>query len=257
MSWFTVEKIDENTYALSEYGYRNALHSYLFIGQERAALIDTGMGIGDIQAVVAEITPLPVWVVTTHAHWEHTGGHSKFQEILVHEAEQPWLEKGLPFSIEQIRAYLSQPDCFTDGLPEGFDPAQYNPYRGSATQVLKEGDRIDLGERSLQVLHTPGHSPGHICLYEDASGYLVTGDLLYEGELRFGDPGADPEAYASSILHISNLPNIKRLLPGRYRLDIPPTMVRDTLKHLDWLRKQGLLRRGAGEFTFGKLQIKF
>ncbi len=79
--WFTIEKIDNNTYAISEYGHWEKMHSYLLIGKTYALLIDTGLGIGNIKKEVDLLTDLPVKVVTTHVHWDHIGGHSLFGDI--------------------------------------------------------------------------------------------------------------------------------------------------------------------------------
>ncbi len=73
--WFTVERVDADTYAVSEYRHWEEPHCYLLLGRERAALIDTGLGVGDIRAVVERLTDLPVTVLTTHVHWDHIGGH--------------------------------------------------------------------------------------------------------------------------------------------------------------------------------------
>ena len=73
--WFTVDQIDSATFAVSEWGHWEEVHAYLVVGSERAALIDTGTGIDSIKQVVDQLTRLPVVVLTTHAHWDHTGGH--------------------------------------------------------------------------------------------------------------------------------------------------------------------------------------
>ena len=79
--WFTVEEIDASTYGIAEYGQWMKVHSHLFIGDEMAILADTGLGVGNIRAVVESLTRLPVKVVTTHAHWDHTGGHHLFDQF--------------------------------------------------------------------------------------------------------------------------------------------------------------------------------
>jgi hypothetical protein len=63
-SWFTVERIDDATYAISEYGHWEQAHAYLAIGDERSALIDSGLGIGDIGAVVRRISTTPIITLT-------------------------------------------------------------------------------------------------------------------------------------------------------------------------------------------------
>ena len=86
--WFTVERIDAQTFAISEYKHREETHCYLLCGRERALLIDTGLGVANIKIVVDNLTSLPVMVVTTHVHWDHIGGHRYFGNIAVHELEK-------------------------------------------------------------------------------------------------------------------------------------------------------------------------
>ncbi len=76
-----------------------------------------------------------------------------------------------------------------DPVPGGFDAVGWRlPPMPAAT--VDDGDRIDLGNRVLTVLHTPGHSPGHLCLFEEAGGLLFAADAIYEGELFDSIPGA-------------------------------------------------------------------
>lgn len=106
MSWFTVERIDCDTYAISEYGHWEETHSYLLCGSERAVLIDTGLGVADIRAVVERLTGLPVLVLTTHVHWDHIGGHQFFPEFAVHEAEAGWISEKFPLPLAAVKANL-------------------------------------------------------------------------------------------------------------------------------------------------------
>ena len=79
--WFTVEKIDSQTFAISEYKHWEETHCYLLCGEESAVLIDTGLGVSNIREIVDSLTKLPVMVVTTHIHWDHIGGHKYFDNI--------------------------------------------------------------------------------------------------------------------------------------------------------------------------------
>lgn len=69
--WFTIDRIDEDTYAISEYRHREETHCYLLNGTERSLLIDTGLGICNISKVVSELTDKPVTAIATHIHWDH------------------------------------------------------------------------------------------------------------------------------------------------------------------------------------------
>ena len=94
--WFTVEQVDPQTFVLSEYGHWEETHCYLLCGNESALLIDTGLGVSNIRAVVSRLTTLPVLAVTTHAHWDHIGGHRYFAQIAVHHLEKDWLSVRFP-----------------------------------------------------------------------------------------------------------------------------------------------------------------
>ena len=90
-SWFTVEEIDAQTFAISEYKHWEETHCYLLCGQKMAMLIDTGLGVSNIKKITDGLTKLPIIVVTTHVHWDHIGGHSYFDYIAVHELKKDWL----------------------------------------------------------------------------------------------------------------------------------------------------------------------
>lgn len=187
-----MERLDGDTAAISEYRRREETHCYLLCGRERAALIDTGLGAADLRGVVEQLTALPVTVLTTHAHWDHTGGHGAFSRIAVHKAEKDWLSGHFPLPLSAVRQQLCAP-CRE--LPPGFSPESYRLYDGGATETLCGGDCIDLGGRTLRVLHTLGHSPGHCCFYEEARRTLYAGDLIYAGQLDAFYPTTDPAAF--------------------------------------------------------------
>ena len=143
--WFTVEEIDVQTYAISEYQHWEQSHCYLLCGQQRAALIDTGLGVSDIRRVVNGLTKLPVTVLTTHAHWDHIGGHQYFNDIAIHEEEKDWLSVRFPLPLQEVKNQLMKKPC---GFPESFDPNRYRIFRGETQRVLHDNDRLDLGGRT-------------------------------------------------------------------------------------------------------------
>ena len=101
-NWFTVEKIDGDTFVISEYKHWEETHCYLLCGTKKALLIDTGLGISNIKEVVDSLTDSPVTVVTTHVHWDHIGGHRYFNHIAVHSAEQQWLAEKFPIPLQEV-----------------------------------------------------------------------------------------------------------------------------------------------------------
>lgn len=211
--WFTIDKIDENTFIISEYRHWEETHCYLLVGAEKSLLIDTGLGIGTIYNEVIKLTgnQNQITAVATHIHWDHIGGHEYFPDFYAHQDELNWLNGEFPLTIDQIK------DMVVDrcDLPERFNVHEYTFFQGNPTRVLNDNDIIDIGDRSIQVLHTPGHSPGHMCIWEKDRGYLFTGDLVYKDTLFAYFPSTDPEAYLNSLERISLLP-VKRVFPAHH-----------------------------------------
>lgn len=240
-NWFTVEQADEQTYIISEYRHWEETHCYLLIGRERALLVDTGLGVSRIDEQVRKRTDKPVSVTTTHTHWDHIGGHWYFPEFYAHEAELDWLTGGFPLPLSVVKHMVAD-RC---ELPEGFDLNRYELFRGNPSRLLRDGDRIDLGGRVIEALHTPGHSPGHLCFWEPEREYLFSGDLIYKGTLFANYPSTDPEQYLLSLEKVSGLP-VKRLFPGHHSLDISPEIIKEIRDAFWMLKAEGELRHGSG-----------
>ena len=133
-------------------------HCYLLCGTKRALLIDTGLGVANIKEVVDKLTMLPIFVVTTHVHWDHIGGHQYFENIGVHILETDWISEKFPRSLQQVKRNLTCREC---QFPEEFDLEKYQLFQGDVQSTFSDGEIFNLGERTVQVVHTPGHSPGH------------------------------------------------------------------------------------------------
>lgn len=249
--WFTVDRVDETTYIISEYRHWEQTHCYLLCGRQRALLIDTGLGVCDISAVVRRLTDKPVMAVATHIHWDHIGGHRYYPEFYAHAAELSWLRGAFPLPTAAVRGMLSD-RC---DLPAGFDVSAYEVFQGTPTRLLEDGDAIDLGGRVLRVLHTPGHSPGHLCFWEAERGDLFAGDLVYRGTLFAHYPSTDPEAYLHSLEKITALP-AQKLFPSHHSLDIQPELACRMRDALSVLQAEGRLCHGSGLVDYGDWAIR-
>lgn len=244
-NWFTIDKIDDSTFVISEDQHWEHPHCYLLLGEEAALLIDTGLGIADIRQQVASLTAKPIIALATHVHWDHIGGHGLFPTLYVHQEEADWLQGAFPLPLALVKAMVAR-DC---RLPEDFDLGTYQVFQGNPARCLRDGDTIDLGGRVIKVCHTPGHSPGHMCLYEAQRGYLFAGDLVYSGTLFMNYPSTDPAAYLASINRIAVLP-VKRVFPGHHGLELPVSIIGDIQRALRDLDAQGRLHHGAGQFDY-------
>lgn len=250
-NWFTVEQIDRNTFAISEYKHWEETHCYLLCGKERAILIDTGLGISNISEIVDTLTKLPVMVMTTHVHWDHIGGHKYFKHIAVHEAEKEWLSVKFPVPLSVVKHSLMCKPC---DFPSDFKIDQYQIFQGVPQMLLHDGDSIDLGDRKLEVIHTPGHSPGHCCFYEPEKKYIYSGDLIYRGCLAMFYPSTNPAQFWESIRKIQSL-EIKRILPGHHQLPVPVSLLDEIEMAFHDLSNKGKLKHGSGIFSYDDFQI--
>jgi glyoxylase-like metal-dependent hydrolase (beta-lactamase superfamily II) len=196
--WFKVYKVSDDVFAIVEpYNYEEVI-SYLIIGKKKALLFDTGMGFDSISAVVKKLTALPVLILNSHTHQDHTGGNYEFSNILAmntaytrHNADHGWANETISFEVT--------PEAFCmDKLPV-MDTAHYAVKPFHVKQFIEDGYRIDLGGRLLQVMATPGHTPDAIMLLDAANGYLWTGDSFYNGPIFLFDSVTDLPAYEKSM----------------------------------------------------------
>ncbi len=131
---------------------------YLILGSTHALLFDTGTGEGNIRKVVEEITSLPVYVVASHGHWDHTGGIVWWNEC---------------YAMEGCREefYCDVPDEIADAWERRLSP----DFRWN---ILSEGFRFDLGGRTIEVLSATAHAKSGMFLLDRANRLLFTGDEL-------------------------------------------------------------------------------
>jgi glyoxylase-like metal-dependent hydrolase (beta-lactamase superfamily II) len=229
--WFKVLELPNNVYAIHEPHHWQEVISFLIIGSRRAVLLDTGMGIKDISRVVKQLTDLEVIVVNSHTHFDHVGDNHRFEATYVFDDKLAikWLLEGQPNEFLKHDAAL---DMFTNGYPQGFSPETYTipPLGEDQIHLLHHGDVIDLGDRKLEVLHTPGHSNDSIMLLDRANRSLFTGDTFYSSWLfaffdeEFGD--SDPEVYEETMRKIAQLePDIDFLYCSHLKSLVTPKIL--------------------------------
>ena len=208
--WFEVYRVRPFVYAIYEPHQSEETISYLILGDKRALLFDTGMGIGDLKKVVGELTRLPVVVLNSHTHNDHVGDNWQFETI--YGMDTDFTRQNARGSREDAQAELEAGQV-CGSLPGGFDPKSYATKPWKVTHYVHEGDRIKLGGRTLELLATPGHTPDATSLLDRASGLLFTGDTYYPARIWLFRPETDLNAYDASIRRLSALaPQVKTVL---------------------------------------------
>jgi glyoxylase-like metal-dependent hydrolase (beta-lactamase superfamily II) len=223
-AWFEIYRVRSGVFAIYEPHQYEEVISYLIVGSKRALLFDTGLGIGDIKSVVAGLTALPVTVLNSHTHYDHIGGNWEFSDIL--DLDTPFTRRNQAGgSHEQLRDVVI-PERFCGAPPAGFKPESYAIPPFKITHFVKDEDFIDLGDRRLEVLQTPGHTPDALCLLDRKNKLLFTGDTFYAGPIFLYVPETNVADYQHSVERLAKLvPDLDLLLPSHNFPAEPPVML--------------------------------
>ena len=194
--WFEVYEVRPGVFAIYEPGQWEEVISYLIVGSKQALLFDTGLGIGDMKKLVSEITPMEPIVINSHTHFDHVGGNYQFQEVYGMETEFT-RNNSKGQSHDQMKEVVAK-EAIWKPTPAGFSAENFISRPFSIRKTLHDGDRFDLGNRTLEVVFTPGHTPDSLCLIDRKNRLLFTGDTFYPAPLYVYLPGSNFEQFSQS-----------------------------------------------------------
>ena len=165
---------------------------YVLEGTDKVLVIDSGTRVAHLDKAVAELTSKPVMMVLTHGHGDHAGGIGSFPEVWVH------------------------PD----------DKDMISSYKGKVND-LADGQVIDLGGRRIEVMHTPGHTPGSVTFFDKDRHYGFSGDAFGSTNLLlFSGPFSTLINTCTRTAEYMQKNGITKLYPGHYHGDNPETLQR-------------------------------
>lgn len=215
---FSVEKVHEGVYMLREVFYEslNRANIWLVQGSSADLVIDTGLGLWDLPGFLQQqglIGEKPVQAVVTHMHYDHSGGLHQFENFSIHSLEAEAIRKSNNYDTATV---FLKGDVIAVPPHEGWKITDYRVKAAEPSTVLEEGHIFDLGDRSLRVLHLPGHTPGSIGLIDERARILFTGDLVYDTyPLIDFLPQSDPNAYVQSCRRLQALSShVDSVFPG-------------------------------------------
>lgn len=206
--WYDVERVTDSSYRIMEvekYG------QYLVTGTERALVIDAGVGIGDLRGLVTELVDAPVTLLLTHWHWDHIGNAAQFDDVRIHEDERTADGRvaidGLSTEfVDRPAELVEEWQAAGKPLPDGFRPETYAIDPVEDVTPISPGESIDLGDRSLESVHTPGHSPGHLSMLDREKEVLYGGDVIHiDGGLYLHLERCDPRACLETFERLIDL----------------------------------------------------
>jgi len=220
--WFDVTEVADGILHITEpyvHAYVRA-NAWLISGSAGQLLVDAGLGIASLRSELGERLDRPVIAIATHSHFDHFGGLGEFADRAANRDDGDVIDAASDYTTltagtypqalvdEFVAAGAAVPDVLISAVPsEDFDIAGFRTPAVAITRWLADGDVVDIGDRIFEVLHTPGHSPGSICLWEGRSGTLVSGDVLVDGEPLLDElPRSSPADFAVSLRRLADLP---------------------------------------------------
>jgi glyoxylase-like metal-dependent hydrolase (beta-lactamase superfamily II) len=215
--WFEIYKVAPNTIAIYEPHQFEETISYLIMGTKQAVLFDTGMGIGNIHALVTRLTSRPIVVLNSHTHNDHIGGNWQFPYVF--GMDTAFTRNNTKGGCEDAQAEIAPGEICGD-LPKGFDPKTYATKPWHVSIPVHDGFKVNLGGRTLEIIATPGHTPDAICLLDRDNGLLFTGDTYYPGPIWLYRPETDLDAYVASVKKIAELAPQLKLVLGAHNVPV-------------------------------------
>ncbi|WP_374572022.1 MBL fold metallo-hydrolase [Phenylobacterium sp.] len=183
--YWRVQQIAPDTWAIGEPQDAPDNYEYLLVGQSRALLIDAGATRRDIHQALSRLTKLPVTVIPSHLHFDHTNGLSHFTSIALIDTPQTRARE--KDGVVRLGRYQYI----------GSDGPVFRP-----TQWVKPDEWIDLGGRRVQVLLTPGHTATSVSIHDPERKLLFTGDLIYPTSLYVFLPDSSLSAYRTTAARL-------------------------------------------------------
>lgn len=200
----------------NSYDSPNRANIWLVQGSTSDLVIDTGLGIWDLPGFLQQqslIGEKPVQAVATHIHFDHSGGLHQFEKFAIHSLAADAIRKGNNY--ETATVFLSSAEVAVPPR-EGWTISDYKVKSAEPFTVLEEGHVFDLGNRSLRVLHLPGHTPGSVGLIDESARILFTGDVVYDTyPLIDWLPHSNVDAYIQSGRRLQELSSqVDAVFPG-------------------------------------------
>lgn len=202
--YYTVEEISPNTFAIGEPRYYQKNYSYLLLGETQALLFDSGTPVRNIAPVVASLTDKPVTTIASHLHYDHVGNHHRFSSVAMLDTAQT--------REQMVDGWFSPKNYQHLGYLEKFPAPSWH-----VSRWLQSGQVIDLGNRKITVIATPGHTDQSVSLMDVEQNLLFTGDFIYNGPLYAFFANSNLKDYLQSSQNLLSKTNRKTRFLAAHR----------------------------------------
>ncbi len=216
------KQIGADTWLIEQHLLTSEASAYLIVGKDKALLIDTCMALPGFAEAVKSLTDKPIEVLCTHAHLDHIGGNRLFTKIYLAEDDRELL------SLQTTPSYLkgmlndSMPGAVRFLLKREFEAILRDTTAEGVYEFIQDGHIFDLGGRQLEVITTPGHTQGSLCVLDRENRRLFSGDTICDwGILLHMDKASTPEVYLASVKRLRDLSeSFDEIWPGHHKKPI-------------------------------------
>ena len=188
---YEIIKIDNNTWRIED---DHHVRFFLLTGTKEALLIDSGMQVNNAKEIAEGLTSLPIKLLNTHADRDHIGSNYEFETFFMHPAEAS---------------------------------NYYNTQKQSGEFIpIEEGDVFDLGDRPLEIISLPGHTPGSIAVLDINARALISGDPIQDGTIFMFGVQREIHAYMKSLRKLDKYRSrFDKIYPSHGTLPVYPELI--------------------------------
>ncbi len=229
-NWFDIQELAPNLFGIGEFGHYEEVLSFLLIGEQSAVLIDSGLGLFSMKHEVEKLTQLPCSVINTHAHFDHVGSNYEFDHVAMfdHPINRKAATDG--FTESYLSKWITEQQ-FMGHPPHGMrQPYVILPF--PFAQFFGDNEAVNDTFPNMIALHTPGHSDESVSFFDQSTGWLFAGDLLYNGPIFIEKEGG-LQKYRDSIAKVNALNDVTRIFASHNEYEFSKLHLEAITKALD------------------------
>lgn len=234
-SYLEIDQLDEHSWVISEGKGNGRTHCYLLEGENKAILIDTGLGLVNMKKIVKSLTDKHVQIINTHGHLDHISKNYQFDKAFIHSNDHDLvklhLNHELRYEFHKSRYLRKQfPKWLVNSyfFKQYLRPLWYIP-KACKFEFIDSQQTIDLGNRCLKIIETPGHTQGCICILDTSRNWLFTGDMICEkGVLLNLEESTSINIFLKSMEILKEIsPSVYALYPGHQKYPLEISYIKD------------------------------